>query len=530
MKKIKILFVVFFFILFIIISFKLIVLLNEKPTIESTFSKPNNIETLDSKPPLGSDFIKNYKNLIFSFPSKIDTIFGSLINEKPTISMPYNIDTLAFKSFIGSDIIRKFGGINFLPPLDPDTIYGSFFYERLYISVIADSLNISSMIIDTGSGISTFNTNDFRNINFNKFGKEVLLTNIWGNTFPTKELFIDKLVLGKTIYSPNNVPFSSFAGSPNILGTDVLKHFVWKIDNLRRKIYFSQDISAFSYKDCVAVPFELKNGLPFIKFYVNGKVYDAHIDTGYPNFLHVIDKTSINNSLFMFRAEPRDSFICTALHVDKNNSCVGDPFTKKEYRTISDVWIENINFKSEIVEHNIVNYNVLGWDFIQRFEYVILDYINQFMYLGPINDLKSFSYMRNLRTYVNSIGVFYELSEPNIVTVISDSLKEVGLSLGDTIIAIDREPVTVLESLKLFYSKKSATITVKNGNGEIDYTLYRKHNFSEPDTVMTYGEIPLFPLYRNMEIQKNDDGSCGIMKYYNWSPPYIIGDRIRIFD
>ena len=450
---------------------------------------------------------------------------------KPTINMPYSIDTLDFRSNTEADFMSKYGYLNIENSPTFDTIYGSFFSEKYYISIMADTIKLSSIIFDTGSDACIFDINNFDS---NRFGKDISLTNVWGDPLPSKELYIDNIVLGKMIYSPNNVPFYGFTIPLNIIGGDILKHFVWKIDNLHRKIYFSQDTSAFSYDDCVAVPFSFNNNAPIIKCYVNGKLYNVKLDTGSPEFLHIVDGTSIDYLSTIPQTEPRDSFFCTTSVHDMmyaNIDSLINSVSQREYRTISDINIGNISFNSEIVEHNIFKSNLLGLDFFKRFEYVILDYINQVMYLGPVSELKSFTYMRTLRTHINTIGIHSNIKlKPYTISSITDSLKEAGLSLGDTIIAIDKEPVTNLELLKLFYSRKSATITVKNGNGESNYTLYRSHYLSEPDTVMTYGEIPFFPLYQNMHFfyPMNDDGR--VLKYYNWDPPYLIGDKIRIFD
>ena len=448
---------------------------------------------------------------------------------KPTISMPYNIDTLDFKSNKASDFINRLS--YFYLSASQDTFFGSYYNERYYVSpIIADTIKLSSTVIDTGCEGSLFNISNF---GANKFGEEATIINGWGISLPSREIHIDKIVLGKTIYNPNGVPFyysKHFSDVIGIIGGDILKHFVWKIDNLHRKVYFSQDTSAFLFNDCIAVPFDLKANLPYVICYVNGKLHNVLLDTGYPGFLHIIDKTSIEDSLHTPHAEPRDTFFCSTFVTDVLNDSSKFNFLKqKEYRIISDINIENISFDNEIVEHNRYNFTILGWDFFQRFEYVILDYINQVMYLGPVSELKSFSYMRDLRTYINTMGIQSIISNPSIISSITDSLEAAGMSLGDTIIAIDKEPVTNLELLKLLYSRKSATITLKNENGESDYTLHRSHYLSEPDTVMTYGEVPLFPLYKDLLFYypKDDDGR--IFKYYNWAPPYLIGDKIRIF-
>ena len=411
-----------------------------------------------------------------------------------------------------------------------DTIDHVTFDEKCYISLKIDSTILPSVLFDTGSDRSLF---DINIVNYERMGREDSIINVWGEKIPIKYIYIDTMVLGKTKYIPKNKPFGDYMRSQSIIGGDVLTHFVWKIDNLRRKIYFSQDMTAFLHSDCSAVPFVMNRNTPFIKCIVNGREYSVMIDTGYAGFLHIVDETEVNTQFTLLQEESRDSFFCTVSIFDDMYSIGNYGLSgnlKRFCKTISDIKINDLSFNDEIVDHNVYQNNLLGWDFIQRFEYVILDYINQVLYLGPINEFKSFSYMRDLRGFVNSTGIMSSFSSEQVIISLTDSLKEKGLSLGDTIIAIDGENVTTFEMLKVIYSRESAVITVKNENSEKDYTLHRKRFITEPDTVMTFGEISLIPLYRNMFISHPVSSGGRIVKYYNWKPPFIIGDLVKVFD
>ena len=438
------------------------------------------------------------------------------VNE-PSIYMPYVIDTVDFKSNMESEsyISKHFVLLNNESEII-DTFDVASFNEKCYIQVAVDTLNLSSVCFDTGSDPSIF---DINIIPSKRSGKERALTNMSGFQIPNEEIYVDKVILGKTELKSNNVPFLGNSLPKNTIGGDILKYFVWKIDNHRRKIYFSRDTSAFIYEDCIAaVPFILINNRPFAKCKVNGSSYDVMLDTGFAGFLHIVDSTSVNKSLLSSYIEPRDSFIFTTSIDDsiRNYSDYGVNYsTRKDFRTISDVKIESISLNNEVIIHNLLTLNILGWDFFQRFEYVIFDYLNLIMYLGPINEFKSFSYVRNLRRYVNTIG-FHSifLKDHCIINSITDSLKEKGLSLGDTIIAIDGTPFSELELLKAIYSKDSVKITIKNGDIESDYKLYREYYISEPDTVITYGEISIIPIYKNRQISSKKS-EVRINRYFN---------------
>ena len=462
-------------------------------------------------------------------------IFFVLYKERqsrvPNIFMNYNIDTIDFKTNMDEEFFfhKNFILNNNEDSSEVTTIDFTTFNEKCYISLKIDSTNLSSVLFDTGSDFSLF---DINIVNSKRIGRVGSMINTWGKKFSLSEIFIDTIAFGKTVYIPNNEPFRGYMRPLNIIGGEIMKHFVWKIDNLRRKIYFSQDTSVFMCDDCVAVPFVMNKNIPFIKCIVNDREYSVMVDTGNSGFLHIIDESEMNNNQSFSHQESRDSFYCTMSVFDDSYNIFNYGLSEnaiRECRTISDIKINDLSFKDEIIEHNKYQSNILGWDFLQRFEFVILDYINQIMYLGPVDELKTFSYMRDIRSYINTTGIMSSFIKPNIITALTDSLIKKGISLGDTIIAVDGAPVTNLELLKAIYSRESAEITVKGETYQRDIILYRKHYISEPDTVMTFGEVSLIPLYKRMSIVHPIIGGRRIL-YFDWNPPYLMGDYMKIFD
>ena len=469
--------------------------------------------------------------VIIGFLILVAIAFYKMRPMDPAIIMKDNIDTLSFKTNKESDFFfQKSLNVGYNEPLGLQTYDCSSFNEKCYVSVMIDTTTLHSVLIDTGSDISIFNISNF---NPKQIGGNNSIYNVWKKEFPYKNVYIDSIGLGKTLFLPFNNSYGGYTRSLNIIGGDILKYFVWKIDNIRREMYFSQDTSAFQYEDCVAVPFVLAGNKPSIKCKVNGTIYNVILDTGNSDFLHIVDATADNSLMHLPESEPRDSFFRTVSVYDdiyESYSNYGIDFDRiEECRTISEIQIENLSFFDEIVEHNKYSSNLLGWDFIQRFEFIIIDYINQVLYLGPVSKHKSFFYLSSIRSSINTTGLMISLSKPHIITTITDSLSEKGLSLGDTIIAIDGKAVTDSALLKTIYSKESVTITVKDENNEKNYTLYRKQYFSEPDTVMSYGEMALLPLHRNMEIANKETGGR-IFRYYNWGPTYLTSDNWKIFD
>ena len=445
-----------------------------------------------------------------------------------SIYMDGLVDSIEFKTTVDYFIHKE---MSFdLPKLGYskiDTIDCVSFNEGCYIDIIVDTTEISPIIFDTGSGTCIFNENT---INYHKKGENRYTENIWGELVPISEVYVDRLKLGNSLIIPNNVAFAGHGNIKNLIGGNLLKHFIWKIDNTKKKIFFTRDPSAFSYTSCTALPFSLDHDRPVIRCTVDNLIYDLVLDTGYQGFLNLSGRPY--NNIYV---QPRDTF--------KNVKSFSYDSTKiytygineksiNEFFTLSDVGIGTLTLSNELVSHNLAKFNLLGWSFFQRFEFVILDYINQKVYFGPLSDCKTISYLRDIRLYVNTIGIGTTFLPPFIINSLSCSATEMGLSLGDSIVAIDKKPPTPLEMRKVILSKETAVITTKKGGVFTDYKLKRQHHVEEPDTVMSYGEISLLPLYRNMTIEgisKHPKPPTEYtFKYFNWNPPYLAGDTWKL--
>lgn len=442
------------------------------------------------------------------------------------IEMPGKIDTVRFIPF----------GEYTLSGLEKAKLVENYNFENLSgipttccVPLTVNSKKLPMVLLDTGCGTSIFNTDS---IDYKDLGNSVTSFNAWGNGVPLKNISIDLLKIGKTTIHVKNLDFEgeSFI-TQNIIGYDILKHFVWYIDNFHKEIYFSRDPSVFSFDNWISIPFYTKNDSHhiLIKCFIDGKEFEVLLDTGYYGFLNVVDSTEINPSSHL--AQPKD----TSRFLVKFAGDISGGFanygmenkTIKENRTVSSVKIGSLTFDYEIVEHARVGMNVLGWDFFQRFEAVVFDYINKKMYLKTDNkelmnnsaSYKSTAYLAYLRQYFNSMGLLFSSNEPpSVISSIDDSLIKKGLALGDSLIAIDGKPVTAEEIKSLIFSKQTTMITVKRKNDVFDFHLTRRNYVNEPDTVFSFGEASPFSLKNyNMFTTVTDslNRKGRIFKYYN---------------
>ncbi|WP_106832105.1 hypothetical protein [Parabacteroides pacaensis] len=348
-----------------------------------------------------------------------------------------------------------------------------------------------------------------------KIGKSSYRVNTNEERILIKQLYfeLDTMYLGNTKF----VQKGSYVGKDllhaydrNILGSDLFSHFVWKLDHLHQKIYFSQDSAAFSGNHAFSISFTTppKDGRPRVEGTINGKKYLFLLDTGHPGFIHIKDE-SVQNTINWNGGTYID-------YLQNNYFFQKEKEDKKQYQ-IADAAFDKLFFKDEIIEYNQLRYNLIGQDFFKRFEYVIIDYLHHVIHFGPMR-YKSFFYLRKLRENINSIGIeINSFNFPQIIGV-SEKMEKAGICLGDTIVKIDGLPVSENPDLIAFstlenpavpptslaylqYIKDEAVITIKKNGKEQDFRLQREHYVNEPDTVNSY-EGPFlqpYPIYKSFE-------------------------------
>ena len=472
------------------------------------------------------------KNLIFTFFKLLFCILVLLScnNKSHTgIEMRGKIDTVKFKMHREDDI----SGVRIFNP--GDTIGYSLYPNGYSIPLTVNKKNLPMVLFDTGAGISIFNTDSINyteSADYTESAKNFLISDIRGMEFLYKRISIDSVRIGKTIIPTDDLLFAGISNiNYSILGGDILKHYVWYIDNFHGEIYFSRNPSAFNYNGFVSIPFYVKKETSHIytRCYIGGEEFDVMLDTGYDGFLHVKDNTEINPSVNTAQSKDTSRFY---MKKDKHNSLGISNYgtynlTIEESRTINTVKIGPFTFPDEIVGHNYLNMNVLGFDFFQRFDAVVIDYINKKLYLKTDNEklmnntagYKSIMYLAGLRLDMNSIGIqIFSKKAPYKIMKIDESLIKKGLVLGDILTAIDGKPATAENIESLMFSKDSATITVKRNNKQINFNLSRRNFINEPDTVFSFGEESIYPLKQHKQfsqITDLDKRKGWVIKYYN---------------
>ncbi|MDR2146703.1 MAG: hypothetical protein LBE91_09635 [Tannerella sp.] len=429
------------------------------------------------------------------------------------IVMKGDVDSIDFRTFPGNA-----GELNILSPS-----------LSCYIFLKMDSTILEPVNFDTGFPETVFNLDNIRA--YEIFGLQNM-TNAFGGIVPGWKIKVNNFKIGHTVIEPNDENIYGYnSSSGHFLGVDIQKKFVWKIDNIKQKLFFSQTSSYFDTDGCICIPFKLENNCLFIPVTVDGKVYDARLDTGFDGFLNIRNDTENSSSLsevesvfssdFMTRTEKTFTFLNTGIK----------SFRLK--RTVSTVQIGTLSFENEIIDHaEFLHMNLLGWDFFQRFDYVIFDYLQQKLYLGPSSGLKSYKYLINLRESINSMGLSCRMrGDFCTINGIADSLVNRGLQLGDTIVKIDDVPTTTLSRLKMIYSRTSAKITVKRGTRERSFKVYRSMHVAEPDTVMSYNYAGIEPIYRDLNVEKYGNNGK-ILKYFDFTmdTTYFIGDKFNIYE
>lgn len=378
---------------------------------------------------------------------------------------------------------------------------------RYIINVVVNKDTIKA-IIDTGADISVFPEY------LNSKEKETYIegTNIAGINIKMKNVIIDSLRIGNsTIYS--NGGFGCFHNNA-IIGGDILSQAIWKIDNVNNRIIVTKDTLMFKedeYNSCKIPLFRIGSRF-IVRGYISENIYDFLFDTGFPDFANIFEPSMIIN----IPEYPLDTILWLDSSSEKDTLSISDygcDLNKIDsiYYTIEDFKIGDIISDNEIIINNIAKRNLLGMDFCRRFDYVIIDYVRNKMFLGAYN-YKSDRYLAALRGRINSLGFRCSLTNPPIITSVSKELFDKGLCIGDTIMLIDDIPVEQNSDLldlsiesctrpvksinRILYRVDSVRITVKDCKDSFlkNYSLERKHYVEGPDTTIVYNPVSVSPL------------------------------------
>jgi len=338
------------------------------------------------------------------------------------------------------------------------------------------------------------------------------ITDNAGRQYKAEFCNVDTLKLGNTHFVNYTLYKRQLNGVEGVLGGDIIRNYVWKIDFINQQIEIAREASVFNVQQKPLI-LTLNKNTPKVKV-KHGKHAKLFIlDTGYSGF------AQIKSERVSFKED--DTAVWKSLGYTSNYNIFGNDTIEREFFSkaiLSDLHVGQITFKNEIVDcfENRQN-NLLGLDFLRRFSCVVIDYQEGKLYLGE-ELYKTFNYLDRTRCLVNSLGVSIGLTEslcPEIKGVIP-ALFGSEIQLGDTVVSINGNQIfkkdksffkdsiirgdnfiryepssynTILDSF--MYLQDTVEIEIKNMGVNKKVTLVRMHNlFDIPDTVHRF-DVPV---------------------------------------
>ena len=309
--------------------------------------------------------------------------------------------------------------------------------NRFYSYVVVESDTVR-MFIDTGATRSSFNYESAARTSLRR-------RTIDGGGF---ERLVPIRRINKMQWGDLRVKNLLVAGDPgfNLIGDDILRHFIVQFDNENQEIVLTQSASLIE-KRGVRVPFSRgnRNNGVYIYLVLNGKEGVFLLDTGYFGELSV-------DSVFFYSSGLSD------LENVRWRGRLGQPAFMPEYlrgegrtyMTLARHELGGMIFDNAIVERCIHwHINVLGFVFLQRFRTFTIDYINGYIYFelpeGTIfsddNVIETVpqAYRRLLSHRINSFGI--QFNHGIDVSTVSSLLKDdafVKIEIGDTLAGINQ--------------------------------------------------------------------------------------------
>ncbi|TRX53386.1 hypothetical protein FNH22_21055 [Fulvivirga sp. M361] len=419
-----------------------------------------------------------------------------------------------------------------------DTIHFNLKDDHIYCEVrINKSKN--EFVFDTGASNTTINDSTKGGTYLGKS----FVSDYRKIKHTVDKVSFDSLILGNTLFyqfqAYNQVRLRGVEG---ILGGGNLKHLAWKINFSDQTIVFAEQ-AKYLKPQGKGIPFELKNNCPYIDAKIGNENLTFLLDFGFVGFMQInTSKSDVNPSLLQKTTQWRSqASYCSSFDFDLPG------LIDTSYYHISTASIGQHLLKDEIIEFNpYINKNVIGMDFFQRFQYVILDYPGKKLYLGPPM-FKSHRYLSSLIRHINTIGI--EVTGtlvPKISSISENLMANNEILLGDTILDINGTSVFYRDSSfyqdiksgskrafeysifsdllnDLHFLTDTAVIKVKKGGSFREITLHRKYIYPQmPDTIQSYGRI-FKPLITGSLGAKLNDPTSNLHLYF----PYRAKGRLR---
>jgi hypothetical protein len=366
-----------------------------------------------------------------------------------------------------------------------------------------------SLLFDTGAENTLINST----IPSKKVSADtVFIRDVFDQHHPSLNVLLDTLQIGGLKVIKMDSYLQRDLNLDGIIGGDIIKDFVWKIDFYNQKMLVTKDVSNFNPKND-GIPFIKKGTNIYLLCKINGLSIPLLLDTGHDGFISINQKK--------MAAHPK---VYTDPVFWEDNSALhsGNPFASKSYHPFMDTTYYlkgNIQVGDRFLPHEIIKIhkksnNYIGMDFLKRFDHVIIDYPNQKIYLGEMQD-KTLDFFRTSLLRLNSKGVILQPSDSLVKIIgITNEAKKLGLNYSDTVISIDHIPIqnrdssfyvskskvhqeisyfefTASEFHKLIHKfhfiSDSSILEVKRGESSQYFTLIRQSNFKEtPDVLLDY--------------------------------------------
>lgn len=366
-----------------------------------------------------------------------------------------------------------------------------------------------NFVFDSGSPTSLLNSS----IPSSRISSDTIFFNdIINKSHASFPVLVDTLRLGGLLVINQNSYTQRDLNIDGILGDDILKNLVWKIDLINRKIYVTQDIDNFHVVQD-GISFKRKGPYIAITCSISNVKLDLIIDTGYSGFISMNKKMA--DTLLVYPEEP-------IFWEGISTLGRGNPYSSASYTSHIDTtyyFIDDISFGERVLEKEIIELrefplSILGMDFFKRFDSFIIDYPNQKIYLGKEQE-KSLDFLFSSLMRMNTKGATLIPSDfEALIGRVTSWAKEAGINYLDTVLSIDGVPICDRDSL--FYQSRTvrhaeinyveyfpsqfrqlwtdfhfksdtSTIEIKRGDSSQIYTLYRQYNFTAmPDSLHDY--------------------------------------------
>lgn len=296
-----------------------------------------------------------------------------------------------------------------------------------------DTLNF---MFDTGAGTSCIEYN----IKSSNFVKQKEFKDIHHYKKDVAIYKIDSIKWGDVLIK--NLPIAKYKvpieGVDGIIGADVIKNLIVKIDCRNRKILLSKEPNVIS-----------KNGIERdfnpLTFFVNlsekGSYKEKNFlfDTGFSDEV-MVDTILNNTKLVHWKGEKRGMF--KEEYSDKMR--VNSYFLSELY--LDSVLIRNIVFQYD----KTIRRNIIGTVFMRRFQSITIDYPNQKIYFEFPEDNKMMKFSGNeinespisslslIYSRLTSLGINFSDNFPHKISELVINDNQTIFDVGDTLMGIDK--------------------------------------------------------------------------------------------